>query len=929
MGRLMRSVRRLGGLFGTTDRDRDFDEELQSHLEMHVEDNLRAGMSPEEARRAALVRLGGMTGIREQHRSGRSLPTLENLWRDASYACRMMRRSKLFTLVAVLALAIGIGVNTAVFTAFDALALRPLEVKDPDGLARIYRSTPDDLYGPWSLGDYEYIRERSRTMADMAMLAFGTTFTSDEVRAARPIVPRLAGALGFHLPQVVEGGARPIGGPFVTGNYFSMLGASAIHGRLILSSDDVAGAAAVVVLGGNFWMRQFEGDAGVVGSTLHLNGVPFTIIGITPVNYLGTAASVPDIWMPVAAKTKFGVTLERLRDPAVPSGWVEGRRRDGVSLAEARAELNVLARRIADADPRRSRKATVTVTSGKSYAPPFDATAWGVIAASLVAVLLLLLIACTNVSGLLLARAAVRRREIAMRLALGAGRARLLQQLLTESTLLALLAGATGLLMSWWLLRLLIASVASSLPEYWGTIVMETAPNVRIFACALMVSLAVGLIGLAPALHSSGININGALKEDGGGDTLAIRRGRLLQLSVCIQIAACLVLLISSALLLRSSREALRADLGFDAHRVIQLQIFRRSQDGAPELSAAEAYRRLSDEIVGLKGVQAVARAARSPMFGGNWRTAMTLDGTTADSSVRTAGVRFTLVDSRYFEVLGVPILSGRAFTTAESDAGAPVAVISASTAARYFPGTPVIGQHIVVGNPSHSVDDPDGPALPPMRRVQIVGIAQDIRSVSVREIDESALYLPLPARNRRDATMLVRAEGSAATLMPSIAAAVRRVDPRVPVVAGVLDEMASQDPRFVVSRIGGALAAIVASVGLLMACLGVSGLVGYAVAQRTHEIGIRMALGAQPRQVLRLVLEQGVRPIILGVVAGLTGASLVAKAIASMLYGIPPLDLVSFAASSLALGLAALVAILIPASRATRVDPLVAIRHE
>jgi macrolide transport system ATP-binding/permease protein len=900
---------RLTGPLTRGRRDRELDAEIAAHLALHVEDNIRAGMSPDEARRAALIRFGALEAIKEEYRERGSLPVFDTLVRDARYAFRMMRKAPGFTVVAVAALALGISVNTTVFTAFEAIALRPLDVKDPGRLARIFRGSAADRFGAVSYADYLYYREHTSTLTDVAMLGFGMGLTASEVPApAAAAPPRVAGVLGFHLPQLLEGSARPIGTLFVSGNYFPMLGTPPALGRLIAPTDDVAGAEPVVVLSGNFWQRHFHADAAVVGSTLHLDGIPFTIVGVTPPDYVATAQNVPDLWAPIAAKLRLGTTPAQLADPDVPAGWVYGRLGANATLRDVQADLDVLAAR-ADRDRARAprvpaRAAGVTVTSGRTYAPPFGATEWSVTIATLVSVLLLLLIACTNVASLLLARAAVRRREIGVRLSLGASHGRLVQQLLTEAVLLALIAGAAGLALSTWMLRALIAAVSASLPEYWGTIALRTDPNLRVFAYTLGVSVLTGVaFGLAPALQACSGNLNRALKDDGGAGPGGTGRRRLLDAFVLAQVAACLLLLVSSALLLRSSAAALHADPGFETTRVLQLQTLDVSGRPGALARRAATTRHLVEDAATVPGVRVVARAMRGPLPSGAFPRA----------AVPGAGhVPFNRVSPDYFAALGIEIVRGRAFSRQEAGGGQRVAVISAALAARHFGGRDPLGARLALGDVSY----------------QVVGVAADVRGLDFRRRDPAFVYLPLTQDDDASA-ILVRVDGDTAAARAALGMRIRRPDPDVPVLVGALDDMLGSDPRFVVSRIGGVLASLVAFFGLVMASLGVYGMVGYGVAQRTREIGIRMALGAPRRQVLRIVVGEGARPVATGLAVGLLASAAAARALSSLLFGVRPIDPVSFGGAAGVLAVTAALAIWLPARHATRVDPMIALRHE
>ena len=932
----MRTLRawlmRAAGLFGSGARDRDLADEIESHLQLHIEDNIRAGLGPAEARRAALLKFGAVEEVKEQVRDRHGVPSVGHFARDVRYALRMMKKTPAFTTVAVAALALGIGVNTTVFSALNALALRPLDVVHPEQLARVYRSTRSDPYGALSYPDYLYYRDHARTISDLAVLAFGTSVTSTQVAASAPApLPPVAGALGFHLPQVLQGTARPMSCAFVSGNYFRMLATAVPAGRALTPDDDHPGAPPVVMLSGNFWRRQFRADPAIIGSTLRLDGVPFTVVGVTPTDYVATAENVPDLWVPASARVPLGAaTAAQIADPDVLGGWVEGRLAPGATLSGAQAELNALATRLRSLEPTSAHlSSAITIVSGRTYVPGLDAASWAVVIAALAAVLLLLLISCTNVASLLLARAAVRRREIAVRLALGSGRGRLVRQLLTESLVLAVLGGAAGLLASAWLLRLLVNEVAAALPEFWGTIALHTDPDWRVFAYALGVSgVAAVAFGLTPALQASRVDLSGSLKDEGGASDTRRSRGRVLGALVLMQVAACLVLLVSSAMLLRSSSAAVHADPGFDAAHVLLLQPFAAS---AQRVSAA-ATERVADDLRRLPGVRVVAEAAREPLHNGGAFVPIVKPGDTSGASSpdvpNRTFVQFNQVSPEYFQALGIPVTEGRTFTRDESEGSASVAIISEAMAARYFPHQPAIGQHLAILPPAANAHYASRLSTPP-RTLVVVGVAADVRSLDLSRVDQAYLYLPLPPARRGSASILVRVARDPQALLPAVGGELRRVLPDVPVIAGPLDALVSFDPRFVVSRIGGALAAIVALFGLGLASLGVYGTVSYSVSQRAREIGIRMALGADVSGVLRLIIRDGARPVAWGVGAGLLLTALASKLLGSLLFGVGPFDVRSFVGASAVLVGVALVAIWLPARRATRVDPVVALRCE
>src|SRR6266404_5556685 len=925
---------RLGGLFHKDQRDAEFSSELESHLQMHIDENLRAGMSAEEARRQALIKLGGIEQTKEMVRERRGLPMLEVLLQDLRFGVRMLRKNPGFTSVAVLTLALGIAANTAIFTAFDALVLRPRPVKDPDSLAGIFHITPGERSGRFSYPDYIYYRDHSRSFSDLSLFSFGMAVTSSDLPATGPeATPRIAGAVGFQLPQLLQGSAQPIMCFFVSGNYFPMLGATPVLGRTLLPEDDQANAPPVVLMSGNSWQRRFHSDPKIIGSVLHLNGIPFTVVGVTPLDYLATASSVPDLWAPIPAKIALGaMTRQELENRLVMAGFPSGRLKRGVSLFDAQAELSVLAAQLRTQYPESERNMSVSVVSARNNLSGLDPEAWAVVGAAMAAVALLLLIACANVASLLLARAAARRKEIAVRLALGAGRPRLLRQLLTESILLSLLAGALGLPLAGWMLHLLIVEIASALPSFWGTIALEISPDIRIFAYTLLVSCGAGIaFGLAPALQASKSDVNSALKEEGSAFGQRLSRSRLRGILIAGQMAACLVLLISSALLLRGSQRALKIDPGYEARRVAYLEMYNPANLHYSQSRLLQLNRDLIQRIAGLPGVHSVAQASRSPIGGIRW-----VPVTPFDAAPSTPGVKgskppvagYSFVTPNYFDTLSIPIVRGRNFTLREAEGESPVVVISEATARRFWPAEDPIGKRLKIGSEKGTTSFP-GEKGPFVASSEVIGVARDVRSMDLRKIDESYVYLPLSQTHKWTSTLLARTEKDPAPLFPAIGREVRQVDASLPVVAAPLNTMVSMDPYFVVTRIGGLLASIVGALGLLLACMGVYGMVSYSVVQRTREIGIRMALGAERVQILQLMMSEGFRPILCGIAIGIVASAGVSRALSATLFGLSPLDTISFAGVSILLIAIALLATWLPARRATNVDPMVALRYE
>jgi predicted permease len=614
------------------------------------------------------------------------------------------------------------------------------------------------------------------------------------------------------------------------------------------------------------------------------------------------------------------------------AGFADGRLLPGVQLSDAQAELNVLAEQLRAAYPEAERNRGVRVQSASNFLAGIEPEMWGVVVAAMSAVALLLLIACANVASLLLGRAVARRKEIAVRLALGAGRWRLLRQLLTESMLLALLAGIIGLPLGGWMLHILVLQIASALPSFWGSIVLELTPDVRIFAYTFLLSCGAGIaFGLSPALQASKADVNSALKEEGSAFGQRVSKARLRGLLIAGQMAACLVLLISSALLLRGSQRALKIDPGYENRHIVSLEMYDPANLHYSQARLLQLNRDIIQGIAALPGVQSVAQASRGPVGGIRFVSVAPADAARAPlekSGSEPPAAGYSYVTPNYFGTLGIPIVRGRNFTSREAGGQSPVVIISEATARHFWPNEEALGKRIRIGSDKGTMSFP-GEKDPFIASSEVIGIARDVRSLDLRKVDESYLYLPLSQSKQWTGTLLVRTAGDPRSLLPAIGHEVRRLDANLPVIAAPLNTMISMDPYFVVSRIGGILASIVGGLGLLLVCMGVYGMVSYSVAQRTREIGIRMALGAQDVQVLGLVVREGFQPIAAGILVGIAGSAAVSRLLAATLFGLSSMDAVSFAGVSLLLGFIALLATWLPARRATCVDPMVALRYE
>ena len=722
--------------------DRDLEDEMHFHLEMKA----RVGGGTAEAGYAAQRQFGNATLLREQSREMWGWGSLDRLAQDLRYGVRMLVNNPSFTLIAVLTLAVGIGVNTAIFTAFNAIALRPLDVPDADRVVLINVGPGNSFF---SYPDYVYLRDNSRAFSGLT--AEGSS--SFSMRGAPAFNPKkqggTGGVAGLNFPEPVLGkNIESVFGALVAGNYFQTLGVAPIMGRdFIRGEDDKPGAHPVLMLSENFWGRRFDRDPDVLGRTLLMNDVPFTVIGITPRDFAGTGPMVPAVWMPLEMRDRLQPGKDSLHDRRTACCGLVARLAPGVTQQQAQAQTDGLFGRMKKLYPDdEGRRKQSTDHIALTVASPFGNTdgLGRPTTFVLAAVSLVLLIACANVASLLLARSAARRKEIAIRLATGASRGRLIRQLMTESALISILAGATGLVLAWWVLHLLMLQISAAMSMVWMTIAVHLAPDHRVFAYMLVVSMVAAIgFGLVPALQASKPNLASALKEEGGSFG-GLRKSGLRDLLVGVQVAVSLVLLIGAGLLARGSQHAFGIDLGFDYRRLIEFRLFSLAgkQDTA---KLRELQRQIITRIEGMAGVQAVSVTSHAPLMDGRRSVSVGLDGRLIDSQ-HTLESNYNLVTPDYFATLGIPIVRGRNFAEQEARSGddfnaAPV-IISARTAQKFWPGQDPIGKRIGFETPAESLDS--NGLNPRSASSTVIGVVKDIRSVDLEKFDDTCLYVPV-----------------------------------------------------------------------------------------------------------------------------------------------------------------------------------------
>jgi predicted permease len=934
-------TRRIASLFRRRRLNDELNAEVGFHLDMLTRDNVAAGMEAEEARRAALRSLGGGGGVermKESYRAQRGVPALESLSQDLRYAVRMLRKSPGFTAVALLSLAFGIGTNCAIFSVVDALLLKSLPVAGAEQLVILQHSAATDTE-PHELFTYRAF-EQLRQASDVVAGVFALTrqFTSVVKPLGGPDLAAQPGGASSDGETTEKATTQ-----LVSGNFFSVLGASAAVGRTFAADEDVPPQMhPVAVLGDGYWRRRFAADPRVVGSTVSVNGAPVTVVGVMPKSFFGVLVDVsPDIYLPLSLRQAVhfngNTDTNGPEHPELPvwqrphTQWLElmARRRPGVSPQRATAVLDVLFHRevmaaladVHDADDRREEQSRHVILSpgGRGLSNLRHRITQPLYILMGVAALVLL-IACANIANLLLARADRRRKEMAVRLGIGAARGRLVRQLLTESLLLSGLGAILGLLFAFWGSRFLFTLLArGDVP-----VQLDAALDLRRLGFAAAAALATGVFfGLAPALQATRVDLSATLKDaarsvgEAGrshGKGFRLPLGRLL---VVLQIGLSLVLLVGAGLFVRSLRNLMSVDPGFDREALFQVQINPRLLtlgDGR----LLDLYNRLEDRLSALPGVRSVT-ISLDAMLGTHVRaesfSVPGYDPHRLNSNELVTHV--SLATPTYFSTVGVPLLRGRAFTRFDR-AGAPkVAIVNETLARRFFPHGPVVGQHLGFGDPVHARD------------FEIVGVARDFKYNDLRETAPFMVYRPVAQEIENLEYIEVRTTPQAAA---AVASRLRRTIAEVEPALAVFDITATDQEvarSLVREQAIARLTGFFGILALLLAAIGLYGVMSYGVARRTNEIGLRMALGAPRSNVLSLVLRDTLRLIALGLAAGLLASLAATRLATSQLYGLSASDPLTFVVATTAMALVALVAGYLPARRAADTDPMTALRHE
>jgi macrolide transport system ATP-binding/permease protein len=905
-------LRRLSALRKQSRVEREIDEELRSHLEMRAADNLAEGMTKQEALRDARLRFGNPVVVKENVQAVDVALKIETLFADLRYAFRGCLKNPGFTIVAVLTLALGIGVNTTFFTAYDGVALKPLPVKDADGLLRIEQWLASGATGDaqffFSYPEYLYYRDHNRDL-------------TDTVAASRLIpVPAIP-------PGASAASAETLQGQVVSDNYFPGLASGAAAGRFFLAQENKPAADPVMVLSYPFWQRRFHADPSIVGQTLKVNDATFTIVGVAPRDFIGTGAPplVPDFWAPIAMQALLEPGHQWLEQPDDAQLQMLGRLRPGVNRSKAEAEFLLLAGQWGQANHHQDKTIAITLDRATFFGETNAVWFRSVVALLMAVVGLVLLIACANLANILMARGNMRRHEIAVRRALGASRTRLLRQLLTESILLGLMGGAAGLVLSVGMSHLLataLTQMVQSLPVVGGSaFTIQLSADVRVFVYTFLLSVGAGVIfGLYPALQFSKADALSALKDEGATSGQQISRSRLRSLLIGGQFAVSLFLLISAGLLIQGIRRSLTVDPGFETKRVFFVGLNVGSHP-SPALQ-----RKVINRLESLPDVASVAISNKPPGTGTYGRPAI-IEGSRGSQWTLPGGALGDHVSPAYFQTMHVPILWGRNFTRQEAESGASVAVVSEATARRFWPGEDAIGKRFKLDLQFNNI----------WREFEVIGVAKDVRNANLTRVDPVYFYLPTDPARFSGNTLLIRVEGDPGEASKAVLDSLKAMDETLQPSLVSLEDGHMRIQKLLPQMLG-TFVGILACLALPLAAVGIYGVMAYLVSQRTREIGIRMALGATRTDVLSLILRQGMHPVILGAALGLlfsaaassvVHAFLVLSGAPDVLFGVSFLDPLSFVSLSCLLTAVALLASYIPARRAMRVDPMAALRYE
>ncbi|MBL0158464.1 MAG: ABC transporter permease [Bryobacterales bacterium] len=887
---------RLTGLFGKERQDRELAEEIESHLQLQIDDNLRAGMDPAEARRQATLRFDGVEAVKESYRERRGLPWLETAWQDLRYAVRVLAKDRGFTAVAVLTLALGIGANTAIFGLIDAVMLKSLPVQRPEELLQVRMGESSVFTNPI----WEQVRDRQDV--------FSGVFTYGDDR--------------FNLSP--GGEARYVQGAWVSGEFFETLGVQPALGRPITRADDRRGCPATAVLSYDFWQSEYAGNPAVVGRSVSLEGQPFQIIGVAGRGFSGMAVGQPmNIYVPVCSEALVHGKESWLDGRSIWWLTVIGRPRPGVTPQQVTARLKVLAPEIFRAtkppnwrgeDVKEYEQRTFETKPVAGGISDLRGQYSNALLALMGVVGAVLLIACANVANLILARASVRQREIAIRLALGSGRGRLIRQLLTESLLLSLTGAALGVLLAQWGSHVLVRLLSTSR----SAVSLDLHVDGRMLAFTAAIAVATALLfGLAPAWLATRVQPNAAMKSGGRGTAEGHTRFSFGKALVIAQVALSLALVACAGLMLGTFRKLATLDPGFRHEHVLLTGVDLRNAK-YPEAQRRAVFDRILERLRALPGVRSASSSDITPISGMAWNGEITVEGFKAKNR-RDSLAYFNQVSDKYFETMGTPILAGRDFEERDGPTAPRVAIVNETLARKFF------GQASPLGRTFRMEQ---GPNLDPP--VEIVGVVRDAKYGTLREVTKPTAYLANGQSTEpgwMSHNFELRSDSGATDVIPAVRAAVAEVNPNVVIQFKTLSLQVEES--LTRERLLAVLSGLFGGLALLLAMIGLYGVMSYNVTRRHNEIGIRMALGAAQGTVRTMVLRDVAILVALGLSAGI-GLSLAGgRLIESFLFGMKASDPSALTGAVVLLAVVAALAGYLPARRASRVDPMVALREE
>ena len=900
--------RRWRALTKKDELEQELDEELRFHLEKDTARNLESGMNAAEARYAALRTFGGFEQSKEECRDAWGVRFIQDLLQDLRFSVRMLLKSPAFAFLAVLTLTLGIGANTAIFSLLDAVVLRSLPVKDPQELLLLGKadiggltdSFPDDSWDLFSYPFYEELKQRNEVFQNVGGLLSMIWNVHGRVGAGSDV--------------------QKIQVQLVSGSYFPVLGISPALGRLLTDEDDkTVGDHPVAVISHAWWQRELAGEETAVGKSITIEKITYTIVGVAPKRFAGTTVGeAPDVWIPLAMEKELPPAHWNGRNQRLAQDlYLIGRLKSGVTPERAGANVNLLFKQFLQeeigAQPSAERlqnlqKARIELTPAgrglvgirREFSKPLQVL-MGVVG-------VVLLISCANIANLLLARATSRQKEFGVRLALGAGRIRLIRQLLTESLLIAGLGAIGGILLSWWgsrMLLLMASSGAESLP-------LDVNPNGRILLFTLGCSLVSAIIfGTVPALRATRIDLNSGLKE-GKGTVQTTSQSLLAKSFVVAQVALSLLLMVAAGLFVRTLANLQSIPTGFNQQNVTLFRI-DTATTGYKREQFSPLMQDVEEKVKNVPGVQAAAFSFLIFNQGGWNSPIFTRDETPMKGDATV--VRQNTVGQDYFTAMGIPVVAGRVFNRQDTTKSQPVAVVSETMAQRFFPNSEAVGRRF-------GTDEKE------KNKIEIVGVVKDVKYYSLTENPKPMVYYPHSQDSGALQNLAVRFSGRPESVVPQIRQVICSVNTNLPVdeVVTLADHI---ERSLVQQKLVARLASFFGLLALLLACIGLYGVLSYSVSQRSGEIGVRMALGATTGDVLKLILKGGMTLVLLGVVFGIAGSFALTRLAKALLFGVKPSDPLTFAAVAVILIVVAIIACYIPARRATKVDPLTALRYE